>query len=466
MEITMASPHRRFHDTRLRLFCCALLAALISDPSIAAGPPPTELTANCGSEANCKCSVALNNVAQGLPYSQADIDANKGPEDPLTMFSGGGSENIPVLCRTAKYLLDHNSTWLERYFDVQFQLHLVPQFGNEAFSSVYTSQVVGSVITALQHARVRNHSALVAKASQFLRAYWSISALAAIPRTHTADAAFNRSGNPVVESVTANNTGFNLGLVGMRAYVNGIGASPTSAPGDGLQGVLLSMALEHPERKFTWSLDNSPGYYGGLRAAILTAGYTLNAAGKLTAALNSRSVPPEVFGLSAGERTALSNFVNSGGTTGLSTVTGYLAQVRLKCDLSIVRTSAGVLTWWGRSDARVPVCPSGKGGTWAVGEILQADGVAAFLSRTTDNWGQVNRGDVWRDGASVCNESPGLPQFCFQIPNGTFRHELRIGPSGGVQCVAGCGGTPPPPPCPYERGTEGAAELAPCFPPA
>ena len=126
----MPSTHQRFHDTLLRLFSCILLALLISGPPAAAVERPAELSANCGSEANCKCSVALNNVIQGLPYSQTDIDANKGPEDPLTMFTGGGSENIPVLCRTAKYLLDHNSTWLERYFDVQFQLHLVPQFGN------------------------------------------------------------------------------------------------------------------------------------------------------------------------------------------------------------------------------------------------------------------------------------------------------------------------------------------------
>lgn len=463
--------------TRFRLPRWTLAAATIFGLAVTFGDrplaavddrPTSELTFNCGGEANCKCAVALNNVIQGLPYSQTDINDNKGPDEALSMF-GGGSENIAVQCRTAKYLIDHNSAWLERYFDVQFQLHLVPQFGNEAFSSVYASQVVGSVIAALQHGRVRNHPALIAKASHFLRAYWSLTALAAINRTHTVDAAFNRWGDPVVENAVANNTGFNLGLVGMRAYVNGIGASPTSVSGDGLQGVLLSMALEHPERKFTWSLDNSPGYYGGLRAAVLTAGYTLNAAGKLTTPLNSRSVPPEIFGLNSAERTTLSGLITSAGTTGVSAVTGYLSQVRLKCDLSIVRTTGGVLTWWGRSDATVPVCQSGKGGTWAVAEIYQADGLAAFLSRTTDNWGQVNRGDVWRDGASVCNVSAGLPQRCFQIPNGTFRHELRIGPSGGLQCVAGCGGMPPPPQCPYERsGAEAGqgAELQPCFPPA
>jgi hypothetical protein len=451
---------------------CASLA--LERSAAAAGPEAlaaTELTANCGSEANCKCAVALNNLIEGLPYSASDIEDNRGPDDPLTMFTNGGSENIATQCRIARYFVHHDPAWLERYFDVQLTTNQVPFLGDEAFSSVYTTQVVGSVIAALQHARARNHTPLVTKASRFLRSYWTLAALAAIDRTLTRNAGYNRNGDPVIETVSANNTGFNLGLVGMRAYVNGIGATPTSVPGDGLQGVLLSTALEHPARKFTWGLNDSPGFYGGWRAALLTAGYTLNAAGKLTVPLNSRGVPAAIFGLTDAERTTLSTFVSSNGTSGLSAVTGYLAGIRLKCDFTVIRTTGGVLTWWGSSAARVPVCPSGKGGTWAVSEILHADGTAAFLSRTTDNYGQANRGEVWRDGASVCNVTPGagqLPQRCFQIPLGTFRHELKLGPGGGLQCVAGCPGGPPgPQPCPYERAQEGGGrELQPCFPPA
>jgi hypothetical protein len=470
--------HRRFRSFHLTAWIAGMAFVLLAGGAAAAamdGERATELTANCGSEANCKCAVALNNLVEGLPYSAGDIEDNKGPDDPLAMFNGGGSENIATQCRIARYFVNHDPAWLERYFDLQLSLNQVPFLGNEAFSSVYTTQVVGSAIAALQHARARNHAPLVAKASRFLRTYWTIGALAAIDRTLTRNAGYNRNGDPVIENATANNTGFNLGLVGMRAYVNGIGANPASVPGDGLQGVLLSTALEHPARKFTWGLNDSPGFYGGWRAALLTAGYTLNAQGKLSVALNSRSVPAAIFGLTDAERSNLSSFISTNGTSGLATVTGYLSGIRLKCDFTVIRTTGGVLTWWGTSAARVPVCASGKGGTWAVSEILHADGTAAFLSRTTDNYGQANRGEVWRDGASVCNVTPGtgqLPQRCFQIPLGTFRHELKLGVGGGLQCVAGCPGGPPgPQPCPYERAQGqqeqgGGQELQPCFPPA
>ena len=87
----------------------------------------------------------------------------------------------------------------------------------------------------------------------------------------------------------------------------------------------------------------------------------------------------------------MKNFILSGGTTNLNTLRGYLTGIRLKCDLTIVRATGGVLTWWGRSDAQVPVCASLKGGTWAVAKIEQSDGTASFLSRTTDAWGLERR---------------------------------------------------------------------------
>lgn len=435
--------------TSLLLCISAMVSTSCVDPGRGdvpdLGSSDAELTFDCGGEGNCQCSVVLSNVIEGLPYNQSHLQNNLGPADARDMFTNGGSENISVLCRSAKYLLDHDASWMERYVDVQLEGGLPFFFDGEAFSSTYASQVIGPLIASLDHARSRGHNAFVAKASRLLRAYWTVLALAAVDHNATGFVAHNKHGTET-GTPSAIDKGYSLGLAGMRSYVNGRSGQPGTASGDGLQPLLLSIALENPRRTFTWSLNNSPGFYGGLRATLLTAGYLLNSSGKLVGALNARTVGPAVYGLTAAERTALKDYIASNGTVGLATLRGYLDGIQPRCNFTIVRTAGGVLTWWGRSDARVAVCPSGKGGTWAAAK-LQTSGVSTFMTRASGKWGDGNPGEIWREGASVCAQGD-LARLCLDIPAGSFHNELRLGPSGGAACVAGCGGAPAPTPWP------------------
>lgn len=442
----MKKPPSTFLFALAALAAASCVDAVDDDP---AGPElgtaESDLTFNCGGEGNCECSVVLANVIDGTPYNASHLAENLGPADARDMFTNGGSENIAVLCRSAKYLLDHDVAWMERYVDVQLDSGLPFFFDGEAFSSTYASQVIGPLIASLDHARDRGHTAFVNKASRLLRAYWTLLALAAVDHNATGVVFHNKHG---VETgtPTAIDKGYSLGLAGMRSYVNGRSGNPGSAGADGLQPLLLSMALENPRRTFTWSLNNSPGFYGGLRATVRTAGYNLNDAGKIIGALNARSVAPAMYGLTAAERTALRDYIASHGTTGLSTVRGYLDGIQLRCNFSIIRTAGGVITFWGRSDQRVAVCPSGKGGTWAASKVTTG-GLSTFMTRAPGRWGDGDAGEIWREGASICAEG-GLPRLCLDIPAGTFHHELRLGQGGGATCVAGCGGNPPPMPWP------------------
>ena len=71
----------------------------------------------------------------------------------------------------------------------------------------------------------------------------------------------------------------------------------------GNDGFCVDVALAHPQREFRFDLRNSPGYYGGLRAAVEAVGYRLDGRGRVT--LTSRAVPAEALGLTEAKRAQL-----------------------------------------------------------------------------------------------------------------------------------------------------------------
>lgn len=407
-------------------------------------------------EGNCLCFTELAKVMDGKPYDLATINRFLGPEDPAQVFANGGSENIPLTCRTARYLVNGDPRWLERYFGLQLEAGAPHVFGGELFSSTYMALTAGNAIAVLGHARRKGHQPLAATMSRWLGAYWAALATAAVDARMTRLTAYNVHGT-VSDTVDAR--AFNLGLVGARAYVNGHGGSASSATGDGLQGVLLSIALEHPARRMGGSLDASPGYYGGLRAAVRALGYPLDARGAVN--LQARSVSPEAVGLSPQARAALTRYVQGGGRDDFSTVAGLLAGVEVTCPITVLRTTGGVLSWFAASGEVSRPCNGRKGGSWAIARYA-TDGHAEFVTRSSERWGGGDMGTVERVGDEVCAQSSTLPRKCLRVPAGAFVSEVVLTRTGGVTCVSGAcgGGAPPPPPPPPTSSTDDARFVA------
>jgi hypothetical protein len=111
-------------------------------------------------EGNCQSFVQLGKAIQGVPVDMAKLNSHAGSNDPLNMFQNGGSENIAVTARAAKYWVENDPTWFERYFDIQFSGQ-VGVFGSEIFSNTYMALTVGNLISVRAHAAKLRHWNLV-----------------------------------------------------------------------------------------------------------------------------------------------------------------------------------------------------------------------------------------------------------------------------------------------------------------
>ena len=387
----------------------------------------------CSFEGNCRCFEQLAWVMAGNKPDLKTIDKFKGSSDPAKMFQGGGSENIPLTCRTAKYYWDHDPKWLQGYLDIQLASAKPDFLGGEIFSSVYTALSVGDVMAAFKHARDKGHTQLANNAKAWLRRYWAYLALAALKPSPTSWTVHNVHGTQTGWKGTW--AGYNISLVGTRCYVNGFGGSKGSITGSGTQGLLLAMALEHPSRNLNTNLAGaSPGYWGGVRAMVESVGYKLDSKGKVK--LTSKSIPASFYGLSEQERSKLASFVAAPSAAKLPGVVSMLGGQKLGYTITIRRSQGGVISWYGTSSTKVVPGNGRKGGSWAT---AKGQGKSAeFLTRSSDKWGGGDRGTVWREGSKICSQSSTLPKKCLDFPGGSLIYEVRIGPQGGAQCVAGC----------------------------
>lgn len=350
------------------------------------------------------------------------INQNLGSDSPVNLFSNGGSENIPVTCRAAKYWKDGNPDWFTEYFDIQLNATGgVRLFGREIFSKTYAALTAGVAIAVHKKAMLMGHQALIQKSSAWLKAYWSIMALAASQNPVRVSEAFNYSEATGRENVMSENTpqglygGYGVVLPGNRSYVN------SSSGGVGLQYVLMSMALSHPGRKFSWSLDNSPGFYGGLCVAMRSLGYNFNSSG--VANIGSRNPAAADFGLTEQERSDLSGFVSSNGQNGLSTVVQNLSNYKLHCDLTIIRTSQGITSWFGNETDTVGLCARSKGGSFVAGTLTFSNNSAQYLSRAT-NENRPEAADTWKEGSQICEQSGQRVKRCIPIVSGNTIYKV------------------------------------------
>ncbi|MCB0394265.1 MAG: hypothetical protein KDD25_06885, partial [Bdellovibrionales bacterium] len=218
--------------------------------------------------------------------------------------------------------------------------------------------------------------------------------------------------------------GFSTAIPGNRSYVNDRGG------GDGLQYILLSMALNNPSRRFNYSLDNSPGYYGGMCSTVKSLGYQFDSQGRVN--LTSRSPAASKFGLTDSERNMLNTFISSNGTNGLNNVINILRPYRVKCEITIVRRTEGLISWMGNETDRTGLCSRAKGGSYVAGALHYGQSEAIYLSRATRQ-NQPEAAETWKEGEQICEESAQQPRRCIAFPGGNNVYRIHWGRNQEIQ---------------------------------
>lgn len=385
---------------------------------------------DCGDNGLCYCNAAISKVMSGRPVDWGKVYNEMGDDDPRRVFTSGGSENIPVVCRAAKYWSDGDPAWFEQYLSIQLDDQSVGLFGRELFSPLYFTSTVGGVIAIREKAERMGHTNLKNLASRWLKAYWTVLALAASSASAVENGAHNFDQDQSVDRYFSEPTpgdlygGYSVALPGTRAYVN------VSTGGSGLQYILLSMALEHPTRRYRWTLNQSPAYYGGLCVTAKSVGYAISTTGRVD--LTAQSIPAAKYGLTEQERVQLRDFINSNGAQSFNAIINSLQGYRLKCDLTIVRTNEGIISWFGEETNRTPACSRAKGGTFSASAFYSGNATISSLSRATlQNWPEPS--DTWKEGNAICSETADRPKKCINIPSGNLIYKVSWPVGGNIQ---------------------------------
>ena len=357
-----------------------------------------------GGEPNCICHRELSKAIHGRPFV---VPPYQGSDDPMDQFRNGGSENWYPSCRAVKLYADGDTRWFEAYFDLRY-------FGKEPFSA-YFGDTIGNVLVVRKWAETHNRPVLSAKASAWLRAVWATLALMAVEDSTRTYSAWHWTEYPGSKEFDSEPTswvgGYGMAAPSNRAYVN------KYKTGNGLLSLFLSMALDHPTRRYNWSLDGHAANALCGAAKELYYPYS-NATGKV----DIQAVTPAAsdFGLTVQERYDLKVFVASDGTRGLDTALDMMVGYRLGCDLTILRTERGVTAWFDTSSRA-------KGGSFVA--VSASGGAETSLSRATVE----NRPEpvtVWLDGDQVCEESTLLKAKCIDVVAGRDVYRLEW-PEGG-----------------------------------
>lgn len=379
---------------------------------------------SCKRDKNCTCAVELSKIVEGKSYDMGRVYPGAG-NDPAHVFLHGGSENIPVTCRAAMYLHHNDPAWFTEYFDVQKRSD-IRFMNNEIFSPGYTQQVIGAVLVVLKHAIDRGHTDLEIRASQWLKAYWAYLALgsnfSAPSKTMTST---TQNGFKSTKSKTS---GFGVVVPGTRSY-------PQQRRGVGNQDVFLSIALDHPWRSLNTNLNRAYGVTGTLRAFLKAHGFSISSRGKPN--ILSRSVDPRHVGLTADERNKLNEFITSNGQLNTQYVLGLLGDYnQLMCNLTYIRTTEGIISWFGTSATVDQSCSVTKGGSYNATSRIFARPEAYFLARIKKDK-NPSMGRTWRENNKICGEGPGMPKLCLDLPPGQVIHEITIDKFAGPRCIQG-----------------------------
>ena len=375
---------------------------------------PILLEPDC-KEGACICNNELLKIAGHQIADLNAIKANQGPDDPHQVFISGGSLNIPTMCRAAKYHADNDPTWFQKYFSEQ--LTQTGFMGTEVLSPLYGPFVVGAVLEVLHNARKNKHASLISLSNQWLRTYWSLYALEAVKTPFltvnivTGSSVFSPGGNGNFFN------GLSVGLQGSRIRKGG------SDVGDATIVPLTTWALDYTPRKYTWNILSN------VQLALIAsfANVDVDSKGKLNFAA---TVPANVIGLLESERATLKDFVN-GNYSNVGTVLSYIKPYTPACDMTFMRTSQGVIGWFGTDTTQQNICNTNKGPYFAA--TITNTGVGTYLHPNNINE-PAEASFSFRKGNQLCATIEDKVPFtkCIDILPGNLIYEVTWTKQGVV----------------------------------
>jgi hypothetical protein len=377
---------------------------------------------SCSDSQLC-CWQELLKITTGTAMSQSVIDAHKGP-DVIDFWSSSGfdSQNIPVICRTADYWKNGNSTWFHQYFNDQLPGGAAGGFqGEEVLSPLYGPHVVSAVMAVHEKATVLNDTALRTKARDWLRTYWAVNALAAHIGPWTSERALvsgSAAGdvtdfNPGVETAYA---GLSIAAPGTRRLTTTYDPDGTDQPNVAIGQFLLTLALDHSPRRLDYNNLNER-YYDPFRLALFLLGTSVTTSVNLGAV----STPVDKFGLTAAERNTLASFVSAPGQSAatLNQVLGLIGHGS-RCAMTFQRSSEGSAAWFGNDAAAVGSCHPHAGG-------LNWYGVTMSTARAGQLLIPYEQTSSKRVGSRIETQPANLG---LTIPGGTVLYKVVWGQQG------------------------------------
>lgn len=399
------------------IFATTLILAALATPAAAQ---------QCGGESLCMCILELSNAVRGEPVDVDQLSGGLG-QSATNMFTRGGSQNIPVVCNAAKYYVDDDPSWFLDYFRIQTDPKPPGFLGSEVLSPLYTQSVLGSVLATRAHAVDRGHASLVAAADHWLKATWALLALSAAPAPIASGTLVQHDSVEAVEPNRAYTAGVSVPVAGMRANRDG------QAGMNSLLHPFMSLALDWQPRRYTADLRLSPGFYRGLLIGAVSLGFRIDGDGRVD--LDGYSPPPERLGLTRDEQQTLARFVDSGGTQGLSQVLAMLGDRRPSCEMTFLRTTEGLTSWFGTSKRAQRICNRNKGPLIAA--RYDADTRHVTWLHPTKNVNPAESGQSFRRDDQVCARLEDGTERCIDIVGGDTIYEVAWTKKDGAVVVDG-----------------------------
>lgn len=375
-------------------------------------PAPCTEGQSCGSQ-------QLSNYLAGQKIDMTIVNKFIGP-DPDTMFKSGGSLNIPVINRAAKFLVDSDPAWFLAYFGAQLTTYGLG--GSEELSPLYYPLVVGSVMAVLHHAYLIKNDALITLSSQWLTASWAVLALESVKTQIKVANVVHQNG---VVPDAPNNQYFNgasVGLAASRIALGGSGASNSNLI------FLFNSAINYPgfiySRSVNFPIDNFPIWMAALWSGVNIVN------GKVP---NWSNQSPNVFGLTQASRQVLQSFVVSGGTQGLSDILNLIKPFKPACDMTFIRTTLGAESWFGGDSGNQGICNRNKGPHFFAS--IDLTGTATYL-HNDDSHVAIDAYSA-RSGNQVCATIQTTPPStkCVPMLGGTKIYEVFWSHATGVNSL-------------------------------
>ncbi|MBR9700603.1 hypothetical protein GOV11_01935 [Candidatus Woesearchaeota archaeon] len=352
----------------------------------------------CGGDQVCLCKHAFWDAVRGIPIE--NLDELPGRGGAISMFQSGGSENIPVLCNAARYIISGEQDWFNGYYDYQLTNgdgRGSYFMGTEIFSpTAYTGMIVSPNLAVYHEAKRRGHSTLSDKASQWLTTHFVMQALGSASGTLSAHNVF---GHPASQGPASGNPGPAWNACG---YVVSMAGSRSKWD---------SLSWHHNRPLFSWAmgsgacvenvdLENEGAWW--TTSAQVAMGYA-----------NGGAISEADMGLKEGTRALMASILALNNPDDYDAVYSVYEGIKEKIGdhkptvpFTFVRTANGVVTWMGTYEQsnHVKSVNGNKGTVFAAsytGNTLQT-----LYPFGTSLIGK--HGEAWF--APYCKDSPSDPE--------------------------------------------------------